>query len=46
MNLENNIIENNEVSNQDRAKAMIFLYHYLDEGLKIEYFSVKYSFVL
>lgn len=41
MGLENTIVEENETSNQDRAKAMIFLRHHLDEGLKTEYLTVK-----
>ncbi|KAL0447516.1 UNVERIFIED_CONTAM: hypothetical protein Slati_1879500, partial [Sesamum latifolium] len=35
--LGNTIKEGNEASNQDKAKAMIFLRHHLHEGLKIEY---------
>ncbi|KAF3620240.1 hypothetical protein FXO38_32476 [Capsicum annuum] len=36
------IIKNeNQASNQDRAKAMIFLRHHLDEGLKMEYLTIK-----
>ncbi|XP_059283554.1 uncharacterized protein LOC132037113 [Lycium ferocissimum] len=31
----------NKSSSQDKAKAMIFLHHHLDEGLKIEYLTVK-----
>ncbi|XP_055801757.1 uncharacterized protein LOC129870902 [Solanum dulcamara] len=31
----------NTTSNQDKAKAMIFLLHHLDEGLKVEYRTVK-----
>ncbi|XP_027768255.1 uncharacterized protein LOC114074449 [Solanum pennellii] len=31
----------NEASSQDKGKAMIFFCHHLDEGLKIEYLTVK-----
>ncbi|XP_019264396.1 PREDICTED: uncharacterized protein LOC109242026 [Nicotiana attenuata] len=31
----------NEASSQDKAKAMIFLRHHLDEGVKVEYLTVK-----
>ena len=31
----------NEASNQDKAKAMIFLRHHLDEELKTEYLTIK-----
>ncbi|XP_027118649.1 uncharacterized protein [Coffea arabica] len=41
MGLGNTIVEKNESSNQHRAKVMIFLRHHLDEGLKIEYLTVK-----
>ena len=41
MGLADTIQENNEASNQNRAKAMIFLHHHLDEGLKMEYLTVK-----
>nr|XP_009600255.1 uncharacterized protein LOC104095764 [Nicotiana tomentosiformis] len=39
--LGNTIIQENEASNQDKAKAMIFLRHHLHEGLKTEYLTVK-----
>ncbi|PIM99504.1 hypothetical protein CDL12_28003 [Handroanthus impetiginosus] len=39
--LENTIVEKNEATIQNRAKAMIFLRHHLDESLKIEYLTVK-----
>ncbi|KAK8309208.1 hypothetical protein V6Z11_D02G111500 [Gossypium hirsutum] len=39
--LGNTIVANKEASNQDKAKAMIFIRHYLHEGLKVEYFTVK-----
>ena len=41
MGLGETIKEGNETSNQDRAKAMIFIRHHLDEGLKVEYLTVK-----
>ena len=37
MNLGNTIKEGNVASQQDRAKALIFLRHHIDEGLKSEY---------
>ncbi|XP_027174368.1 uncharacterized protein LOC113773981 [Coffea eugenioides] len=46
MGLGNTIVEKNESSNQDCAKAMIFLRHHLDEGLKSEYLTVKDPLVL
>ncbi|XP_019253909.1 PREDICTED: uncharacterized protein LOC109232604 [Nicotiana attenuata] len=39
--LGNTITQGNEASNQDKAKAVIFLRHHLDEGLKVEYLTVK-----
>lgn len=39
--LGNTIIQRNEVSNKDKAKAMIFRRHHLHEGLKTEYLTVK-----
>ncbi|KAK4737756.1 hypothetical protein R3W88_001453 [Solanum pinnatisectum] len=39
--LGDSIIEGNKASSQDKAKAMIFLRHHLDEGLKVEYSKVK-----
>ena len=39
--LGDTIIEGNEASSQDKAKAMIFLRHHLDESLKVEYLTVK-----
>ncbi|XP_071913907.1 uncharacterized protein [Coffea arabica] len=36
MGLGNTIVDENDASNQDRAKAMIFLRRHLDEGLKVE----------
>ncbi|XP_049399937.1 uncharacterized protein LOC125864030 [Solanum stenotomum] len=35
------ITEGNATSSQDKAKAMIFLRHHFDEGLKAEYLTVK-----
>jgi len=35
------ITNGNTASSQDKAKAMIFLRHHLDEGLKVEYLTVK-----
>lgn len=46
MGLEDTIQENNQTSNQNRAKVMIFLRHHLDEGLKMEYLTVKDPLVL
>ncbi|XP_027062948.1 uncharacterized protein [Coffea arabica] len=46
MGLGNTIVDENDASNQDRAKAMIFLRRHLDEGLKVEYLTVKDSLVL
>ncbi|PIN01501.1 hypothetical protein CDL12_25990 [Handroanthus impetiginosus] len=39
--LGNTIMKENEASKQDKAKAMIFLRHHLDEGLKTEYLTIK-----
>jgi len=39
--LDATITQGNEASSQDKAKAMIFLRHHLDEGLKIEYLTIK-----
>ena len=41
MNLGNTIKEGNDASLQDCAKALIFLRHHIDEGLKGEYLTVK-----
>ena len=46
MGLADTIQENNQALNQNRAKAMIFLCHHLDEGLKMEYLTVKDPLVL
>ncbi|XP_049356433.1 uncharacterized protein LOC125821054 [Solanum verrucosum] len=40
------ITNGNTASSQDKAKAMIFLRHHLDEGLKVEYLTVKDPFEL
>ena len=45
-NLGETIKEKNEASSQDRARAMIFLWHHLHEGLKSEYLTVKNPFEL
>ncbi|XP_009763091.2 uncharacterized protein [Nicotiana sylvestris] len=44
--LENTIIQGNEASGQDKAKAIVFLRHHLDEGLKTEYLTLKDPFKL
>ncbi|XP_009795572.1 uncharacterized protein [Nicotiana sylvestris] len=44
--LENTIIQGNETSDQDKANAIIFLRHHLDEGLKNEYLTLKDPFEL
>ncbi|XP_069148734.1 uncharacterized protein [Solanum lycopersicum] len=41
--LDATITQGNEASSQDKAKAMIFLRHHLDEGLKIDNLTVKDS---
>ncbi|PIN00633.1 hypothetical protein CDL12_26865 [Handroanthus impetiginosus] len=41
MGLENTIVEKNEATIQNRAKAMIFLRHHLDESLKERYDRLK-----
>ncbi|CAN4080288.1 unnamed protein product [Withania somnifera] len=46
MGLGNTIINDNEASDQDKAKAMIFLRHHLNEGLKAEYLTIKDPLVL
>ena len=40
MNLGNIIKERNTASQQDHAKALIFIRHHIDEGLKSEYLTV------
>nr|XP_009795264.1 PREDICTED: uncharacterized protein LOC104241989 [Nicotiana sylvestris] len=44
--LGDTITQGNEASSQDKAKAMIFLRHHLDEGLKVEYLTAKDPFEL
>ena len=46
MNLGNTIKGGNTASLQDRAKALIFLRHHIDEGLKSEYLTVKDLLIL
>ena len=46
LNLGETIKETNSASLQDRAKALIFLRHHLDESLKNEYPIVKDPLVL
>ncbi|XP_068340321.1 uncharacterized protein [Pyrus communis] len=46
MNLGETIKEENSVTSQDRAKAMIFTRRHLDEGLKSEYLTVEDSLTL
>ena len=41
MNLVNTIKEGNTASQQDHVKALIFLCHHIDGGLKSEYLMVK-----
>lgn len=41
MGLADTIKDDNKASNQDRAKALIFLRHHLDEGLKLQYLTIK-----
>ena len=46
MNLGNIIKEGNTESQQDRDKALIFLRHHIDEGLKNEYLTIKDPLIL
>ncbi|XP_019241447.1 PREDICTED: uncharacterized protein LOC109221412 [Nicotiana attenuata] len=46
MGLADTIKDKNQASNQDRAKAMIFLRHHLHEGLKMEYLTIKDPVIL
>ena len=46
MGLGDTIKENNIVSNQDCAKAIIFLCHHIHDDLKVEYLIVKDPLVL
>ena len=41
INLGNTIKEGNTASQQNRAKALIFLHHHIDEGLKSEHLTGK-----
>ncbi|XP_073056905.1 uncharacterized protein [Primulina eburnea] len=41
MNLGKTIKEGNEMSQQDRAKAHIFLCHHLNDGLKVKYLTLQ-----
>jgi ribosomal protein L40E len=41
MGLADTIKDENKESNQNRAKALIFLRHHLDEGLKLQYLTLK-----
>ena len=46
MNLENTIKEGNTASQQNCAKALIFIHDHIDEGLKSEYLMVKDPLIL
>jgi len=46
MGLADTITDKIQASNQDRAKAMIFVRHHLDECLKMEYLTVKDPVIL
>ena len=46
MNLGNTIKKLNTASQQDRTKALIFLRHHIDEGLKSEYLIAKDPLIL
>ena len=46
MGLGDTIKEENKTSNQNCARAMIFVRHHLDEILKIEYLTIKDPLVL
>ncbi|XP_019251193.1 PREDICTED: uncharacterized protein LOC109230119 [Nicotiana attenuata] len=46
MGLADTIKDKNQASNQDRSNAMIFLRHHLDEGLKMEYLTIKDPVIL
>lgn len=46
MGLGDTIKNENKTSNQNRAKATIFLCHHLGKILKIEYLTIKDSIVL
>ena len=44
--LGDSIKEGNRISNQDKAKVMIFFLHHLHGGLKTEYLTVKHPLTL
>ena len=46
MNLGNTIKEGNVASQQDRAKALIFIRHHIDASFKSEYLTVKDPLIL
>ena len=46
MNLGETIKEENTISLQDHAKAMIFIHHHLHEGLKNKYLIIKNPLVM
>ena len=46
INLGNTIKEGNDASLQDCTRALIFLHHHIDEGLKGKYLTVKDHFIL
>ncbi|XP_016546574.2 uncharacterized protein LOC107846803 [Capsicum annuum] len=46
MGLIDTIKNENQASNQDRAKAMTFLRHHLGDGLKMEYLTIKDPLIL
>ena len=46
MNLGNTIEEGNDASLENRVRALIFLRHHIDEGLKGEYLTIKDTFIL
>ena len=46
MNLGNTIKLGNDASLQDHTRALIFFRHHIDKGLKGEYLTVKYLFIL
>ena len=46
MGLGDTIKDKNDASSQNHAKAMIFLWCHLHEGLKSEYLTVKDPFIL
>nr|XP_004234901.1 uncharacterized protein LOC101254879 [Solanum lycopersicum] len=44
--LDATITQGNEASSEHKTKAMIFLRHHLDEGVMLEYMTVKYPLEL